>query len=129
MVVVAVILGVSFAAQGALRAAIRSWLVEPLAIADLGIATPIEDASGHALDRFHEALRRAESGEGQARVIWWGASHTAPDRYVGGVRRSFSALVMLKWYHWRNRRQDASTACPASSAAPSGGPVSRFAIL
>lgn len=54
----------------------------------LGRATPIEDPSGHALDAFHAALHRAEAYDGQARVIWWGASHTAGDEYVGLVRRS-----------------------------------------
>jgi lysophospholipase L1-like esterase len=54
----------------------------------LGVDVAIEDPSGHALDAFHDALRRAESHEGQARVIWWGASHTAGDEYVGLVRHA-----------------------------------------
>ncbi len=54
----------------------------------LGVETPIEDPGGHALDSFHDALRRAAAQHGQARVIWWGASHTAGDEYVGLIRRS-----------------------------------------
>jgi lysophospholipase L1-like esterase len=57
-------------------------------VVQLGVEQPIEDPTGHALDSFHGALRRAERGAGQARVIWWGASHTAPDLYVGNLRRS-----------------------------------------
>lgn len=89
LVFVAAILLVSFAAQDALLAAIRGAPTpEPIATPTLGEAIAIEDPSGHALDRFHAALSRAESAAGQARVVWWGASHTAPDRYVGLVRRA-----------------------------------------
>ena len=89
LVFVAAILLVSFAAQEALFAAIRTVLPSAgVAAPDLGVAVGIEDASGRALDRFHAALGRADAHEGQARVIWWGASHTAPDRYVGLVRRA-----------------------------------------
>jgi hypothetical protein len=92
LVFVAVVLIVSLAAEGRLLAAIRAWVQPPPAHVDaLGVATPIEDVSGHALDRFHAALSRAERGQGQARIVWWGASHTAPDRYVGVVRRSLQA--------------------------------------
>lgn len=52
----------------------------------LGEQIEIEDRSGHALDRFHAALDRAAQRRGQARVVWWGASHTAGDEYVGLLR-------------------------------------------
>ncbi|UJR80766.1 GDSL-type esterase/lipase family protein [Sandaracinus amylolyticus] len=54
----------------------------------LGRAIAIEDPSGRALARFHAALRRAEAHEGQARIVVWGASHTAGDEYAGMLRRS-----------------------------------------
>src|SRR5262245_30465793 len=34
-----------------------------------GVDIPIEDTSGTALRSFHAALRRAASGEGQARIV------------------------------------------------------------
>jgi hypothetical protein len=54
----------------------------------LGHAIAIEDPSGHALDSFHAALHRADAHEGQARLTFWGASHTAGDEYVGLLRRA-----------------------------------------
>lgn len=51
------------------------------------IPTPIEDPSGHALDAFHAALRRAATRKGQARIAWYGASHTAGDLFTGLIRR------------------------------------------
>lgn len=53
----------------------------------LGEAIEIEDRSGRALERFHQALDRAATRRGQARVVFWGASHTAGDEYVGMLRR------------------------------------------
>jgi lysophospholipase L1-like esterase len=53
----------------------------------LVVPTPIEDPSGHALDAFHTALRRAAARKGQARIAWFGASHTAGDLYTGLIRR------------------------------------------
>lgn len=53
----------------------------------LAVPTPIEDASGVALRAFHAALRRAEAGEGQARIIFHGASHVASDMYTDVIRR------------------------------------------
>jgi len=55
---------------------------------DLAVTTHFEDPSGHALDRFHAALRRAERGEGKARVLTYGASHTAADHLPGHIRRA-----------------------------------------
>ena len=63
----------------------RLTLREPLEGAGVGI--PIYDPSGHALDRLHGALRRAARGEGQARLLFYGASHVAGDMFTGTVRR------------------------------------------
>jgi lysophospholipase L1-like esterase len=47
---------------------------------------PLEDLSGHALDRLGEALVRAARHEGVARLVFYGGSHTASDLYTGEVR-------------------------------------------
>ena len=57
----------------------------------LGFATEIEDESGGALSAFHAALLRAENGEGQARVVFYGASHTASDFLTGYLRQQLQA--------------------------------------
>lgn len=53
-----------------------------------GLPIRIEDADGHSMDALHAALARAAQGEGQARLLFWGASHTASDLYTGYVRRT-----------------------------------------
>lgn len=57
----------------------------------LGVTTPIEDPSGHALDALHAALSRADRGEGQARLLFYGGSHTAGDHYTGRMREALQA--------------------------------------
>jgi lysophospholipase L1-like esterase len=47
----------------------------------------IEDASGRALTAFHAALRRAQAGQGQARIVFYGASHVASDQFTGVIRQ------------------------------------------
>lgn len=51
-----------------------------------GVEIAIEDRDGHAMDAFHNALSRAAAGRGKARVLVWGASHTAADVYTGTLR-------------------------------------------
>ena len=51
-----------------------------------GLEIAIEDRDGHSLDGFHAALRRAAAGQGKARLLFWGASHTAADVYTGTIR-------------------------------------------
>ena len=46
----------------------------------------ITDPSGRALAAFHAALQRAERREGQARIVFYGASHTADDMFTGPLR-------------------------------------------
>lgn len=77
-----------------------------------GVELPVEDASGTALVAFHRALRRAASGEGQARVVVYGASHVAADVWTGTVRRELQArfgdaghgfvLPVQPWRHYRH---------------------------
>ncbi len=52
-----------------------------------GLDAPIEDPSGTALRALHAALRRAERGEGQARIVVYGASHVASDTWTAMTRR------------------------------------------
>ncbi|UJR79372.1 GDSL-type esterase/lipase family protein [Sandaracinus amylolyticus] len=53
----------------------------------LGVQTPLFDPSGTSMRTFHAALRRAAMGEGQARVVVYGASHVAGDFATGTLRR------------------------------------------
>lgn len=51
-----------------------------------GVDLGIEDPSGTSLHAFHESLRRAATGQGQSRIVFYGASHVAADIYTGTVR-------------------------------------------
>ncbi len=72
----------------------------------------IEDPSGRALSALHEALRRARDGRGQARLLFFGASHTASDLYTGVVRRLLQrrfgdaghgfVMPARPWTHYRH---------------------------
>ncbi len=52
-----------------------------------GAVVPIHDPGGHALDHFRAALKRAKKRQGQARIAFYGASHTAADIWTGELRR------------------------------------------
>jgi len=78
-----------------------------------GLPIRIEDADGHSMDHLHAALARAARGEGQARLLFWGASHTASDLYTGYLRRALQARFgdaghgfVLPVQPWRSYRQD-----------------------
>lgn len=64
---------------------------EPEPPPPLGVFAPLHDPSGRALDALHQALRRAELGEGKARLLFYGASHTAMDDYTGHLRARLQA--------------------------------------
>jgi lysophospholipase L1-like esterase len=49
-------------------------------------AVPIEDPSGRAMSGFHAALHLAEEKKGQARIVFYGASHVAADIYTDVLR-------------------------------------------
>ncbi len=55
-----------------------------------GVDIPLDDPSGQAMRSFHEALRRVEEG-GQARVMFYGASHVAADFFTNVVRSRLQA--------------------------------------
>jgi lysophospholipase L1-like esterase len=66
---------------------VRSYLEQdPPMPPGLGVDVPLEDPSGRALERLHAALRRVEAGEGKARLMFYGGSHTECDHYVGYIR-------------------------------------------
>jgi lysophospholipase L1-like esterase len=74
-----------------LASAIVAPAVTPPLPGSLGPVEPapaaIEDAGGGALAAFHAALRRAQAGQGQARIVFYGASHVAGDMFTGEIRQ------------------------------------------
>lgn len=77
----------------------------------LGFDISIEDADGRSMAGFHAALRRAEAGEGQARILFYGASHVASDLFTGYIRRELQARfgdaghgIILPAHPWRTYR-------------------------
>ncbi|MEM9072235.1 MAG: GDSL-type esterase/lipase family protein [Myxococcota bacterium] len=100
----------------------------------LGLDISIEDRDGQSMAALHEALRRAERGEGQARLVFYGASHVASDLFTGYLRRELQRRygdaghgVVLPAHPWRtyrhrgvevesNRRMWDSTKVRASSS-------------
>lgn len=52
----------------------------------LGLPLGLEDVDGRSLERFHAALARAGAGQGQARILFYGASHVASDSFTGWIR-------------------------------------------
>jgi hypothetical protein len=67
---------------------------EPTSLVDgsrLGVPTPIQDPSGRALQAFYAALRRTSRGEGQTRIVVWGASHIAGDGFTKVIRHRLQA--------------------------------------
>lgn len=78
-----------------------------------GLEIAIENPSGSSLRSFHAALRRAERGEGQARVVVYGASHVASDTWTGMTRRLLQQRFgdaghgfVLPAAPWRSYRHD-----------------------
>src|SRR5690349_1951141 len=51
----------------------------------------LELASGRELRQFFSALTRAKKHEGQARIVFYGDSHTAPDLITGRLRQALQA--------------------------------------
>lgn len=77
----------------------------------LGVGIAIEDHNGRSLDQFHAALRRAQAGEGQARIVFYGASHVAADLFTGYIRRELQSRFgdaghgfVLPVHPWRSYR-------------------------
>ncbi|MFW6050758.1 MAG: GDSL-type esterase/lipase family protein [Myxococcota bacterium] len=51
-----------------------------------GLPVAIEGGGSEPLQHFHQALERAAAGEGQARILFYGASHVASDTFTGPLR-------------------------------------------
>lgn len=62
-------------------------LLQPPPNEKLGLDIAIEDRDGKSMKALHQALLRAASGEGQARLVFYGASHVASDLFTGYIRR------------------------------------------
>ena len=76
-----------------------------------GLDIALEDKDGLSMASFHAALRRAEAGEGQARVLFYGASHVASDLFTGYIRRELQGRFgdaghgfVLPVHPWRRYR-------------------------
>lgn len=77
----------------------------------LGYDIAIEDRDGRSMAPLHAALRRAARGEGQARLLFYGASHVASDLFTGYLRRELQRRfgdaghgIVLPAHPWRTYR-------------------------
>ncbi len=78
-----------------------------------GLPVAIQWPSPQASAPLHRALRRAGRGEGKARLLFWGASHTASDMFTGVVREALQrrfgdgghgfVLPVKPWRSYRHR--------------------------
>jgi lysophospholipase L1-like esterase len=78
----------------------------------LGLPIAVQDANGESLEHFHRALRRAAQGQGQARLLFYGASHVASDLFTGRIRQKLQnrygdaghgfVLPVQPWRHYRH---------------------------
>lgn len=98
---------------GALRSSQRMGpkLLEPPPNDKLGLGIAVEDRDGTSMKALHEALARAASGQGQARLVFFGASHVASDLFTGYLRRELQARYgdaghgfLLPVHPWRTYR-------------------------
>ena len=74
-----------------LRQRMGPRLLQPPPNDALGLDIAIEDRDGKSMEALHRALRRAAAGEGQARLVFFGASHVASDLFTGYIRRELQA--------------------------------------
>ncbi len=86
-------------------------LLEPPPNDRLGLDIAIEDRDGNSMQALHMALLRAASGQGQARLLFFGASHVASDLFTGHVRRALQERFgdaghgfVVPVHPWRNYR-------------------------
>ena len=70
-----------------LRQRMGPKLLQPPPNDALGLDIAIEDRDGTSMEALHRSLRRAAAGEGQARLVFFGASHVASDLFTGYIRR------------------------------------------
>lgn len=86
-------------------------LLQPPPNDQLGLDIAIEDRDGQSMKALHEALARAAAGEGQARLVFFGASHVASDLFTGDIRRELQTRFgdaghgfVLPVHPWRTYR-------------------------
>jgi len=86
-------------------------LLEPPPSDALGLDIAIEDRDGKSMEALHRALARAAAGEGQARLLFYGASHVASDLFTGYIRRELQTRYgdaghgfLLPVHPWRTYR-------------------------
>jgi hypothetical protein len=60
-------------------------------VTPLAVQTSIHNRP--ALAPFHAALARAQRGEGQARIVFYGASHVASDLFTGVLRNKLNVIA------------------------------------
>ena len=82
----------------------------------LGLSIAIEDADGKSMEKLHAALARAKRGEGQARLVFYGASHVASDTFTSMIRREFQDRfgdaghgMVLPVHPWKSYRHKGVT--------------------
>jgi lysophospholipase L1-like esterase len=102
-------------ALGTLRSSPRMGpkLLEPPSNDKLGLDIAIEDRDGQSMKALHEALARAAAGEGQARLVFFGASHVASDLFTGYIRHELQARYgdaghgfVVPVHPWRTYRHE-----------------------
>ena len=76
-----------------------------------GLPIAIEDRDGRSMEGLHAALREAERGTGQARLVFYGASHVASDLFTGVIRHRLQERfgdaghgMILPAHPWRTYR-------------------------
>lgn len=79
---------------------------------ELGFDIAIEQADGHALDAFYQGLARAARGAGEARLVFYGASHVASDILTAVLREELQrrfgerghgfVMPVPPWRHYRH---------------------------
>ncbi|MDH3818255.1 MAG: hypothetical protein OES21_06555, partial [Myxococcales bacterium] len=86
-------------------------LLRPPPNDELGLDIAIEDRDGKSMAALHRALARAAAGEGQARLLFFGASHVASDLFTGYIRRELQTRYgdaghgfLLPVHPWRTYR-------------------------
>jgi len=100
---------------GTLRSSRRMGpkLLKPPSTDELGLDIAIEDRDGHSMRALHEALARAAAGEGQARLMFFGASHVASDLFTGYIRHQLQSRYgdaghgfVVPVHPWRTYRHE-----------------------
>lgn len=87
----------------------------------VGQLEPLRDPSGKSLQAWQAGLQRADAKAGQARALFFGASHTAADLWTGELRRTWQnrhgegghGFVLPSKWNVGYRQQDLKVAASA----------------